>query len=113
MKDVSLAFSSCPNDTFIFNGLVHGLIDTEGLKFDVTLADVETLNKKALNVLYDITKLSFAAFGSVRDKYRLLKAGAAFLVTGDKHLLKLKNYENFEIVKLSAFLTILHQAPIE
>lgn len=42
-----------------------------------------------------------------------LKAGADFLVTGDKHLLKLKNYENFEIVKLSAFLTILHQAPIE
>ena len=42
-----------------------------------------------------------------------LKAGVAFLVTGDKHLLKLKNYENFEIIKLSAFLTLLHQAPIE
>jgi len=42
-----------------------------------------------------------------------LKAGADFLVTGDKHLLKLRNYENFEIIKLSAFLTILHQAPIE
>ena len=42
-----------------------------------------------------------------------LKAGADFLVTGDKHLLKLKNFENFEIIKLSAFLTILHQAPIE
>jgi len=42
-----------------------------------------------------------------------LKAEAAFLVTGDKHLLKLRNYENFEIIKLANFLTILHQAPIE
>ena len=42
-----------------------------------------------------------------------LKAGVAFLVTGDKHLLKLGNYENFEIIKLANFLTILHQAPIE
>ncbi len=42
-----------------------------------------------------------------------LKAGVAFLVTGDKHLLKLRNYENFEIIKLANFLTILHQAPIE
>ena len=42
-----------------------------------------------------------------------LKAGAAFLVTGDKHLLKLRNYENFESIKLANFLTILHQAPIE
>ncbi len=43
----------------------------------------------------------------------VLKAGADFLVTGDKHLLKLRNYGNFEIIKLSAFLTMLHQAPIE
>jgi 1,4-dihydroxy-6-naphthoate synthase len=73
----TIAYSSCPNDTFIFNGLVHGLIDTKGLKFDVAMADVETLNKKALNNIYDITKLSYAAFGRVRDKYRLLKTGSA------------------------------------
>ena len=77
IQKLSIAYSSCPNDTFIFNGLVHGLIDTKGLKFDVTIADVETLNKNAFNTLYDITKLSFAAFGSVRDKYRLLKSGSA------------------------------------
>ncbi len=77
IKKLSIAYSSCPNDTFIFNGLAHSFIDTKGLKFEVTLADVETLNKGALNTLYDITKLSFAAFGSVRDKYRLLRVGAA------------------------------------
>ncbi|MCK5541664.1 MAG: 1,4-dihydroxy-6-naphthoate synthase [Desulfobacterales bacterium] len=76
-QKLSIAYSSCPNDTFIFNGLAHNLIDTQGLKFIVTLADVETLNQRALNTSYDITKLSFAAFGSVRDKYRLLKVGAA------------------------------------
>jgi 5,8-dihydroxy-2-naphthoate synthase len=77
IHNLSIAYSSCPNDTFIFNGLVHDLIDTHGLKFDVTLADVETLNKKAIQGLYDITKLSFAAFGHVRDKYRILRVGAA------------------------------------
>jgi len=77
IQKLSIAYSSCPNDTFIFNGLVHELFNTPGLEFDVTLADVETLNKRAKNAVYDITKLSFAAFGSVRDKYRLLKVGAA------------------------------------
>jgi 1,4-dihydroxy-6-naphthoate synthase len=76
-EKLSIAYSPCPNDTFIFNGLAHNLIGTHGLKFNVTLADVETLNKKALNASFDITKLSFAAFGSVRDKYRLLRVGAA------------------------------------
>jgi 5,8-dihydroxy-2-naphthoate synthase len=77
IQELSIAYSSCPNDTFIFNALVHNLIDTRGLKFNVALFDVETLNKKAFDACYDITKLSFAAFGSVRDKYRLLRTGAA------------------------------------
>ena len=46
-QKLSIAYSSCPNDTFIFNGIAHNLIDTQGLKFKVTLADVETLNKRA------------------------------------------------------------------
>ena len=77
IQELSIAYSSCPNDTFIFNALVHDLIDTQGLKFNVALFDVETLNKKASEACYDITKLSFAAFGSVRDKYALLRTGAA------------------------------------
>jgi 1,4-dihydroxy-6-naphthoate synthase len=94
----TIAYSSCPNDTFIFNGLVHGLIDTKGLKFDVAMADVETLNKKALNNVYDITKLSYAAFGRVRDKYRLLKTGSA-LGQGCGPLIITKAQKNLYISK--------------
>lgn len=74
---LSLGFSPCPNDTFIFDALVNGKIDTEGLQFDTRLEDVETLNKWALQGKLDITKLSFAAGLRVADKYRLLNSGSA------------------------------------
>jgi 1,4-dihydroxy-6-naphthoate synthase len=77
MKKLSLGFSPCPNDTFIFDALIHHKIDTEGLEFDVFFDDVETLNKKALQGELDITKLSFHAFAHVIDKYVLLDAGSA------------------------------------
>ncbi len=78
MKKLSLGFSPCPNDTFIFDALIHHKIDTEGLEFDVFFDDVETLNRKALQGVLDITKLSFHAFAHVSDKYVLLDAGSAF-----------------------------------
>ncbi len=74
---LSLGYSPCPNDCFIFDALVHNKIDTEGLEFKVELHDVETLNKKALKGELDITKLSFHAYGHVLNKYILLKAGSA------------------------------------
>jgi 1,4-dihydroxy-6-naphthoate synthase len=74
---LSLGYSPCPNDCFIFDALIHDKIDTEGLQFNVELHDVETLNKKALNGELDITKLSFHAYGYVLDKYILLRAGSA------------------------------------
>jgi len=77
MKKLSLGFSPCPNDTFIFDALIHHKIDTKGLEFDVFFDDVETLNKKALQGELDITKLSFHAFAHVSDKYVLLDAGSA------------------------------------
>ena len=77
MKKLSLGFSPCPNDTFIFDALIHHKIDTEGLEFDVFFDDVETLNRKALQGKLDITKLSFHAFAHVIDKYVLLDAGSA------------------------------------
>ncbi len=76
-KQLSLAYSSCPNDTFIFHGLAHGEISLGDLNFDITLADVETLNQKAQQACFDITKLSFAAFGNLRESYGLLRTGAA------------------------------------
>jgi 1,4-dihydroxy-6-naphthoate synthase len=74
---LTLAYSPCPNDCFIFDALIHKKIDTEGLEFEVTLEDVETLNRKALKGELDITKLSFHAYAYVLDKYILLRAGSA------------------------------------
>ncbi|MBY0244088.1 MAG: 1,4-dihydroxy-6-naphthoate synthase [Sphingobacteriaceae bacterium] len=74
---LTLGFSPCPNDTFIFDALIHHKIDTEGLEFEVSFDDVETLNQKARQGLLDITKLSFHAFAYVVNQYALLDSGSA------------------------------------
>lgn len=74
---LTLGFSPCPNDTFIFDALVNNKIDTEGLEFESLLEDVETLNRKAYESELDITKLSFPAFFQNAEKYVLLNSGAA------------------------------------
>jgi 1,4-dihydroxy-6-naphthoate synthase len=74
---LSLGFSPCPNDTFIFDAMVHGRIDTEGLEFDYFLSDVEDLNRKALNAEVDITKISYHAYAYVAQNYLVLDAGSA------------------------------------
>ncbi|MDR6783737.1 1,4-dihydroxy-6-naphthoate synthase [Pedobacter africanus] len=74
---LSLGFSPCPNDTFIFDALIHHKIDTEGLEFEVFFDDVETLNQKAFRGELDITKLSFHAFAYVHEQYALLDSGSA------------------------------------
>jgi 1,4-dihydroxy-6-naphthoate synthase len=74
---LTLGFSPCPNDTFIFDALIHHKVDTEGLEFDVIFDDVETLNQKAFKGTLDITKLSFHAFAYAADNYVLLDAGSA------------------------------------
>jgi len=74
---LSLGFSPCPNDTFIFDALVNKKIDTAGFEFEVVLQDVETLNQWALQGRLDITKLSFPAFFQSIDEYILLHSGSA------------------------------------
>ncbi len=74
---LSLGYSPCPNDTFIFYALVHGKIDTHGIAYKEVLADVETLNRMAQQAKLDITKVSFHAFGHLRDTYCLLRSGSA------------------------------------
>lgn len=74
---VTLGFSPCPNDTFIFDALVNQKIDTEGLSFDVHLEDVETLNRWAAEGKLDVTKLSFPALFQNTNTYTLLTSGAA------------------------------------
>jgi 1,4-dihydroxy-6-naphthoate synthase len=74
---LTLGFSPCPNDCFIFDALVHKRIDTEGLEFNVLLADVEELNRLAFAGQIDITKLSYHAFAHLSHSYCLLQAGSA------------------------------------
>jgi 1,4-dihydroxy-6-naphthoate synthase len=74
---LTLGFSTCPNDTFIFDALVHKKIDTQGLEFELLLADVEELNNEAFKGEIDITKLSYHAYAYVADNYKLLDSGSA------------------------------------
>lgn len=74
---LSLGFSPCPNDTFIFDAMIHQKIDTEGLEFDVVYEDVETLNQKAFRTDLDITKLSYHAYAYLTENYVLLHSGSA------------------------------------
>ncbi|MFA6900741.1 MAG: 1,4-dihydroxy-6-naphthoate synthase [Desulfurivibrionaceae bacterium] len=96
---LTIGFSPCPNDTFIFNALVHGQVCGESLNFgEAILADVETLNEWALAGRLDVTKLSFHALGHVLDQYVLLMAGSA-LGRGCGPLLVAREY--FSLSELS------------
>ena len=74
---LKLGFSPCPNDTFIFDAMVHGKIDTEGLEFDFFLADVEELNRRAFSDNIDITKMSCFAYAYAAKDYLILDSGSA------------------------------------
>jgi 1,4-dihydroxy-6-naphthoate synthase len=74
---LTIGYSPCPNDTFIFYALVHGKVHIPGLEFREQLADVETLNRAALRGGLDITKISYHALGHLREQYALLRSGSA------------------------------------
>ena len=74
---LTLGFSPCPNDTFIFDALVNGKIDTGGLSFDVRMDDVQTLNEMAIGGLIDITKISYGSLPLILDNYIVLDSGSA------------------------------------
>jgi 1,4-dihydroxy-6-naphthoate synthase len=74
---LTLGFSPCPNDTFIFDAMVHGRIDTEGIEFDYFLADVEELNRRALASEVQITKVSYHAYSHIAGDYLILDSGSA------------------------------------
>jgi 1,4-dihydroxy-6-naphthoate synthase len=75
--NLSLGFSPCPNDCFMFDAIVNRRIDLEGLEFDVRLEDVETLNREAFAQTIDVTKLSYHAYAYCATGYVLLDAGSA------------------------------------
>jgi 1,4-dihydroxy-6-naphthoate synthase len=74
---VSIGFSPCPNDTFIFDALVNHKIDTGGLEFDVHLEDVQTLNEWALQGRLDVSKISYGVLPKVLPHYRVISSGGA------------------------------------
>lgn len=77
MEKIKLGFSTCPNDTFIFDALVHHRIDTQGLDFEVIMGDIEELNTLASLQKLDITKISFNAYGQLSKDYILCDSGSA------------------------------------
>jgi 1,4-dihydroxy-6-naphthoate synthase len=77
MCTLSLGYSPCPNDTFLFYPLVKNRVDTGGLRFHERLEDVETLNQLAMENTLDVCKVSWHAFAHLRDRYIMLRAGGA------------------------------------
>lgn len=76
-QTLSIGYSPCPNDTFIFYALIHGKVRVPNIEFREHLEDVETLNRMAVNDRLDITKISYHAYGHLRDRYALLRSGGA------------------------------------
>ncbi len=74
---LKLAFSTCPNDTFMFGAWVNGLVQGPQAELEVTLADIQELNLLAAQAKPDVVKVSFAAYAQLRDTYTLLDSGAA------------------------------------
>jgi len=97
---INLAFSPCPNDTFIFDAIIHGRIDLEGLSFSSSLHDVETLNGMALRREPDMVKVSFFTWLLVKDDYVLLDSGSAMGFGTGPLLIGRKEYPLNEIRNL-------------
>lgn len=96
---LTLGFSPCPNDTFIFDALINKKIDAENIQFEPLLEDVQTLNELALQGKLNITKLSYGVLPLVLDKYIVLHSGSALgkgvgplLIKNEK--LKIENVED-------------------
>lgn len=76
MRELTFGYSPCPNDTFAFHALAHGLVDAP-VRVRPVLLDIEELNRRAHTGEFDLTKLSVGAFAAVGDRYRMLRSGAA------------------------------------
>ena len=90
---LNLAYSPCPNDTFIFHAIAEGKVASGGLEFDIRLADIEALNELAATGAADVVKVSYAAYGHIANDYVLLRSGGALgrgvgplIVARDPHL---------------------------
>src|SRR5215813_7511768 len=82
LREISVAHSPDSDDAFMFYGLATNKVRVPGLKFNHTLIDIETLNRKAMQGVYDVTAISFHAFPYIQDKYALMPCGGS---VGDKY----------------------------
>ena len=77
VKEISVAHSPDSDDAFMFYGLATNKVRVDGLKFTHTLSDIETLNRKAMEGVYDVTAISFHAYPYLQDKYGLMTCGGS------------------------------------
>lgn len=96
---LTLGFSPCPNDTFIFDALVNKKIDTEGFEFDVYLHDVQTLNEHAINQQLDVSKISYGVLPLVLPNYIVLNSGGALGKGVGPLLISKKKVEDLSFVQ--------------
>src|SRR5215203_2389054 len=99
-RTITVAHSPDSDDAFMFYGLATNKLETEGLKFEHTLKDIQSLNEDAKDGVYDVTAISFHAYAYVSDKYALLPHGASI---GDKYgpiLVSKENYKPEDIPNL-------------
>lgn len=105
---LKLGFSTCPNDTFIFDAMVNKRIDTEDLEFDLVLADVEELNKMSMNSELDVTKISYHSYVYVAHKYKILDSGSALGRNNGPLLISKKKIYPDEVPDLKIAIPGLH-----
>lgn len=96
---ITLGFSPCPNDCFIFDAIINNRIDLEGINFDIRLEDVETLNRWAVEGRLDVTKLSFHAYAYLTEMYQLLNAGSALGFNCGPLLISKKEFSTEDVRK--------------
>jgi len=99
MSKLRLGISPCPNDTFIFDALIHHKIDTKGLEFEVSYEDVESLNQKAFQEQFDICKISYHAYLYLIETYQLLHAGSALGKGVGPLLVAKQEFSNTDLAK--------------
>ncbi|MFI3262585.1 MAG: 1,4-dihydroxy-6-naphthoate synthase [Rikenellaceae bacterium] len=74
---ISLNISTCPNDTFMFDALIHKRIDTKGYEFEITMEDIDQLNKEVAKGTVDVSKISYANYPNIAANYKILRSGGA------------------------------------
>jgi len=76
-REITIAHSPDSDDAFMFYGLATNKVRRPGLRFTHTLCDIETLNRKAMEGVYDVTAISFHAYPYIQDHYALLPSGGS------------------------------------